>query len=59
MPTYDFKCSECYGVISIQASVTDNPKPLCSNCGGPMSRVFAPPAVTFNGSGFYSTDKKK
>lgn len=59
MPTYDFKCLECHGVISIQAKVTEDPRPLCSNCGGPMRRLFTAPAVTFNGSGFYTTDKKK
>jgi predicted nucleic acid-binding Zn ribbon protein len=36
-----------------------NPSPTCDNCNGTLTRVYSVPVVTFNGSGFYSTDKGK
>ena len=31
----------------------------CPQCGGELRKVFAPPAISFKGSGFYATDHGK
>jgi hypothetical protein len=33
------------------------PHPTTCDCGGELQRVFYPTAVTYHGSGFYTTDK--
>ncbi len=58
MPTYTYDC-DCGQVIDVRHSIHEEPVLECDNCGGLMRRVFTAPAVKFNGSGFYSTDKKK
>ena len=58
MPTYSYEC-ECGQQTDTFHSIYDEPKIECEKCGGPMRRVFSAPAITFNGSGFYTTDKKK
>ena len=30
----------------------------CPVCGGELRKVFAPPAISFKGSGFYATDHR-
>jgi predicted nucleic acid-binding Zn ribbon protein len=32
---------------------------MCPECGGSLRKVFAPPAISFKGSGFYTTDHGK
>ena len=32
---------------------------MCPECGGSLRKVFAPPAISFKGSGFYATDHGK
>jgi predicted nucleic acid-binding Zn ribbon protein len=34
-------------------------KKECDKCPSLLVRVYNAPTVTFNGSGFYATDKKK
>ena len=54
---YEYRCNTCNLVSSVERSVYDDENiPLC--CGDLASRVYAPPAVTFKGNGFYSTDKR-
>jgi len=57
MPTYDFKCLACGSVSSVFLSMGDESVPRCVGCGGETVRVFGFGGVSFNGSGFYSTDK--
>jgi putative FmdB family regulatory protein len=60
MPTYDFKCLTCTAQVSETCSMEElNPSPPCNDCNGTLTRVYSVPVVTFNGSGFYSTDKAK
>lgn len=56
MPTYDYAC-ECGATMEIIKGFSDTIQQEyeCS-CGGTMRRVYAAPAIKFNGSGFYSTD---
>ncbi|GIU98088.1 MAG: hypothetical protein KatS3mg013_1891 [Actinomycetota bacterium] len=39
--------------------MSDPPLTTCPDCGGELRKVFAPPAITFKGSGFYATDHGK
>jgi len=44
--------------MSVTRSMSDpDPGYLCKECDLLMIRVFSVGAVTFNGSGFYRTDK--
>jgi putative FmdB family regulatory protein len=58
MPLYTYLCPECRKVFDIEKAMSD-PHPTTHVCGfeGELGRVFSPPAITFRGSGFYSTDK--
>jgi putative FmdB family regulatory protein len=62
MPTYEYTCRDCGHTFEIVQSMLDEPLTMCPECGGSLRKVFAPPAISFKGSGFYSTDhgqKKK
>ena len=70
MPNYDFRCSgDCGRTVEVSLSMseinTDNTCPTCGSfritcptCGAPMDRIFTPPAISFKGAGFYSTDNR-
>lgn len=58
MATYEYKCKDCGQSIAITRSISDEETiPECSSCNLPLSRVYSSVGVTFNGGGFYSTDK--
>jgi putative FmdB family regulatory protein len=60
MATYDYKCKGCDQTITINRSISDKEIiPECFDCDMPLSRVYYSVGVTFNGGGFYSTDKGK
>ena len=55
MPRYDYTCTKCNKELEIKHGFNEKP-PVCG-CGGSLTKVFAPVMITFNGKGFYSTDK--
>lgn len=58
MPIYEYKCKACNIKTNINKSVSDlDKKELCKTCNAVLNRVYSSIGVTFNGSGFYSTDK--
>jgi putative FmdB family regulatory protein len=59
MPTYEYACRDCGHSFEIVQSMLDEPLTMCPECGGSLRKVFAPPAISFKGSGFYSTDHGK
>jgi putative FmdB family regulatory protein len=59
MPTYEYVCKNCGHVFEIVQSMSDPALVECPVCGGELRKVFAPPAISFKGSGFYSTDHGK
>jgi putative FmdB family regulatory protein len=59
MPTYEYACRDCGHTFEIVQSMLDEPLTMCPECGGSLRKVFAPPAISFKGSGFYSTDHGK
>ena len=59
MPTYEYTCRDCGHTFEIVQSMWDDPLTMCPECGGSLRKVFAPPAISFKGSGFYATDHGK
>ena len=59
MPTYEYTCRDCGHTFEIVQSMWDDPLTMCPECGGSLRKVFAPPAISFKGTGFYATDHGK
>jgi len=59
MPTYEYACRACGHGFEVVQSMRDDALTECPNCGGELRKVFAPPAISFKGSGFYATDHGK
>ena len=59
MPIYEYKCVKCDTKQKLikSAEDRDNDLPQCKTCNSNIKRVYSNIGVTFNGSGFYSTDK--
>ncbi len=58
MPTYEYRCTRCHYKFETVHRVGESVD-RCERCGGPVRRVFSPPALIFKGSGFYVTDHRK
>lgn len=57
MPNYEYVCEKEHRVIQSR-KVDDRDVPsTCSAplCDSPLKRVYTTPAISFKGSGFYST----
>lgn len=60
MPTYDYKCRDCTFTATITTGIKETLNvPVCVSCKLELVRDYGIQAVTFKGSGFYSTDKGK
>jgi len=59
MPTYEYTCRDCGHTFEIVQSMLDEALTMCPECGGSLRKVFAAPAISFRGSGFYATDHGK
>ena len=59
MPTYEYICRSCGHTFDIVQPMSDASMTVCPECGGELRKVFAPPAISFKGSGFYATDGRK
>jgi putative FmdB family regulatory protein len=59
MPTYEYRCRDCGHSFDIVQKMSDDALTHCPECGGELRKVFAPPAISFKGSGFYATDHGK
>ncbi len=59
MPLYEYKCPLCQSKHTESHGMNEKPKlTQCENCKVDLIKVLGFGAVTFNGDGFYSTDKK-
>lgn len=58
MPTYDYKCEAGHSHSEVRRLTEPATATVCPDCKKELKRVYAPPAVTFKGNGFYSTDQK-
>jgi putative FmdB family regulatory protein len=55
---YEYKCKQCNAEITISRGIAEKEEvPRCLACGISYNRVYSNVGVTFNGGGFYSTDK--
>ena len=59
MPTYEYRCRNCGHTFDVVQAMSDETLTICPVCGGELRKVFAPPAISFKGSGFYATDHGK
>ena len=59
MPTYEYRCRACGHGFDIVQSFKDESLTICPACGGELRKVFAAPAISFKGSGFYATDSRR
>jgi putative FmdB family regulatory protein len=58
VPTYEYRCPKCGVHIIDHRAITDTNAPEnCPDCDTALVRLYNFGSVTFNGSGFYSTDK--
>jgi putative FmdB family regulatory protein len=57
MPIYEFTCLVCDKTLAITLALKDSQDLTCPDCGDIMKRSYTFGAVTFNGKGFYKTDK--
>ena len=58
-PVYEYVCQLCDINYEETRGITEKATLVeCIECGELLKRVFSTPTVTFNGSGFYATDKK-
>jgi len=58
MPIYEYECKNCSYAFSLFRSIKDTGVVTCEKCGGDVKKLLSPPAIIFNGPGFYSTDYK-
>lgn len=57
MPIHDYVCAKCGHKMEVMHSVHGNGPTACPQCGGPMKKTFAPPAVHFKGTGWARKDR--
>ncbi len=56
MPIYEYKCETCGREFELFKSITDNGKPCCKFCDGPVKKLISRSSFHLKGSGWYVTD---
>jgi len=60
MAVYEYSCGVCNKSETIVRSISDPEESyFCKSCNNSLNRVYSKVGVTFNGSGFYTTDNRK
>ena len=60
VPAYNYKCLKCNNIIEQNHGMNDKPQiDKCVECKTYLIRLFNFGGVSFNGTGFYSNDKKE
>ena len=60
MAVYEYDCMPCGVRVVKERSINDSdPGYSCEICQNKLVRVYSNVGVTFNGSGFYSTENRK
>jgi len=60
MPNYVYQCTDCGAQRELKHSIHEDPVIECYMCDDHfMYRVVQKAGISFNGSGFYSTDSRK
>lgn len=58
MPAYPYKCKNCDHAFEVVQSFSDDALTECSQCGGPLRKIYSSVGVVFKGSGFYRNDSR-
>ncbi len=58
MPIYDYVCTSCRHRFEVFHGLNETGPHQCPLCGSPVTRVFAPPAIVFKGSGWAKVDRR-
>ncbi|MDH3295007.1 MAG: FmdB family transcriptional regulator [Acidimicrobiia bacterium] len=64
MPMYEYKCRVCEEIFEVEQSFTDDTLTTIDGCTIDVSgqhqvkKVFAAPAISFKGKGFYRNDSR-
>ena len=58
MPMYEYECLTCGMHFERRQHFDDPPLQQCPHGHRKVRRVFSPPAIVFNGPGFYVTDNR-
>jgi putative FmdB family regulatory protein len=59
MPIYEYVCPKGHLTIDKRSIHDDNEPTKCPECGESLTQKIGSFGLTFNGSGFYRTDKNK
>lgn len=60
MASYEYICTSCNNrYTKIRSMKEDDPGYTCDTCNVALVRVYSNVGVTFNGSGFYTTDNRR
>ena len=59
MPTYEYRCTQCFFQFELKRGFKDDSPVSCPKCQGQIQRLFSPVPFILKGSGFYNTDKDK
>lgn len=58
MPTYQYRCLDCFNDHEAVQKFTDDALTDCPECDGTLRKVYSAVGVVFKGSGFYATDNR-
>lgn len=58
MPTYQYRCMDCFTILERKQGFGDAPLTECPTCSGSLRRVLSPAGIIFKGSGWYCTDSQ-
>ncbi|MCE9579225.1 MAG: zinc ribbon domain-containing protein [Deltaproteobacteria bacterium] len=53
MPVYEYRCTTCEREFEYQQRMSDPPRDVCENCGGPLERIISRTAFQLKGGGWY------
>lgn len=56
MPIYEYRCESCGHRVERIQKLSDPPLTECERCKGKLTKVIAPSALQFKGTGWYITD---
>ena len=60
MASYEYDCMACaVRYTKIRSMSEDDPGYSCDTCNAALVRVYSNVGISFNGSGFYTTDNRK
>lgn len=56
MPIYEYQCEKCGKDFELFRSITDDGRPSCKFCGGPVKKLISRSSFHLKGTGWYVTD---